>query len=191
VTRKRLYVSVVLLGVCALAGFGTVAAVRAAASFGSGSPRHVPAQFRETLAAGRWDFYELTGTTRGTSAGPLSYSVTHQRSPDLSSSLIAVTAPDGRPVPVHDQSGNTTETLQKGPDRYTGVANFEAPAPGRYSVTVRTDGPDQVILARPVLSDIAAVLPWGIGALAGALCVLLGLILLTLDYRRRPSGRAP
>jgi hypothetical protein len=92
---------------------------------------------------------------------------------------------------VHNQSGNSTETLQKGPDLYTGVASFEAPAPGRYSVTVSSDGPDQVILARPVLSDFAAVLPWGIGALAGAMCVPLGLILLTLEYRRRPSGRAP
>ena len=125
-TRKHLYVGVLLIGVCALVGFGAVAAVRAA-SFGSGSPRHVPAQFRESLAAGRWDFYELTGTTSGTSAGAFSYSVTHQRSPELSSSVIAVTAPGGRPVPVHDQAGNSTETLQKGPDLYTGVANFDRP----------------------------------------------------------------
>jgi hypothetical protein len=188
VTRKRLYVAVLMIGVCALVGFGATAAVRAA-SFGSGSPRPVPAQFRETLAAGRWDFYELTGTTRGTAAGPLSPSVTHQRFPDLSSSAIAVTAPDGRSVPVHAQSSNNTESLQRGPDLYTGVANFEAPAPGRYSVTVSSGRPGQVILARPVLADFAAVLPWGIGALAGAMCVALGLILLTLEYRRRPSGR--
>lgn len=185
-TRKRLYVGVLLLGVCALAGFGAVAAARAA-SFGSGRPRHVPAQFRESLAAGRWDFYELTGTTRGTSAGGFSYSVTHQRSPDLSSSVIAVTAPDGRPVTVHDQASNSTETLQKGPDLYTGVANFEASASGRYSITVRSAGPDQVILARPVLAELAEVLPWGAGALAGAMCILLGLVLLTLGYRRRPG----
>jgi len=108
--RKRLYVGVLLIGVCALAGFGTVAAVQAA-SLGSGSARHVPGQFREFLSAGRSDFYELTGTTTGGSVEPLSYSVTHRRSPVMSVSAISVTAPDGQPVPMHDQASNTTEPI--------------------------------------------------------------------------------
>ena len=187
-TRRRLCVGVLLIGVCALAGFGTVAVVKAA-SLGSGSPRHVPAQFRESLSAGRWDIYELTGTTTGSSAGPLSYSVTHRRSPAMGVSLISVTAPDGQPVPMLGQAANVTETIQKGPDLYTGVANFDAPSSGRYSITINTNGPGQVILARPVLPEFVSLLPWAGGALGGAVCIALGLILLTLGYRRpaRPA----
>jgi hypothetical protein len=194
-TRQRLYVVVVLIGVCALAGFGAVAAAKAAA-LGSGGPRHVPAHFRESLSAGRWDIYELTGTTTGSSVGPFSYSVTHRRSAALNASVISVTAPDGQPVAVHDQASNTTETIQKGSGLFTGVANSDAPSSGRYSITVNSDGPGQVILARPVLSELAGLLPWAGGALAGAVCILLGLVLLTLGYRHRPArppgaGAAP
>jgi hypothetical protein len=102
----------------------------------------------------------------------------------LSSATIAVTAPDGRPVTVQDQSANGTESLQRGPDLYTGVAGFEAATSGPYSVTVRSDRPGEVIVGRPVLAGLVPVLLWGIGALAGAACVALGLILLTLQYRR-------
>jgi hypothetical protein len=185
-TRRPLYVVLVLIGVCALAGFGAVAGVKAGA-LGSGSPRHVPGQFRESLSAGRWDIYELTGTTTGNSVGPLSYSVTHRRSPSLNASVMSVTAPGGQPVPMRDQASNTTETIQKGPDLYTGVGNFDARSSGRYSITVNSDAPGQVILARPVLSELAGLLPWAGGALAGAVCVLLGLVLLTLGYRRQPA----
>jgi hypothetical protein len=185
-TRRRLYVAVVLIGVCALAGFGAVAGVKAAA-LGSGSPRHVPGQFRESLSAGRWDVYELTGTTTGNSVGPLSYSVTHRRPPSLNASAMSVTAPGGQPIPMHDQASNTTETIQKGSDLYTGVTNFNAPSSGSYSITVNSEGPGQVILARPVGSELAGLLPWAGGALAGAVCVLLGLVLLTLGYRSGPA----
>jgi hypothetical protein len=41
-----------------------------------------------------------------------------------------------------------------------------------------------VILARPVLSEFVSLLPWAGGALGGAVCIALGLILLTLGYRR-------
>jgi hypothetical protein len=191
-TRRRLCVGILLIGVCALAGFGTVAAVKAA-SLGSGSPRHVPGQFRESLSAGRWDIYELTGTTTGSSVGPLSYSVTHRRSRVLDASVISVTAPDGQPVSMLDQATNVTETIQKGSDLYTGVANFDAPRSGSYSITVNRNGPGQVILARPVLSELAGLLPWAGGALGGAACIALGLILLTLGYRRpaQPPDPAP
>jgi hypothetical protein len=142
--------------------------------------------FRETLSAGRCDFYQLTGTTTGTSVGPLSYSVTHRRSPSLNVSGISVTAPDGQPVPMQDQASNTTETIQRGSDLYTGVANFDAPSSGSYSITVNSEGPGQVILARPVLSELVGLLPWAGGA-PGTVCIALGLILLTLGYRHRPS----
>ena len=188
-TRRRLNIVVVLIGVCALAGFGAVAAAKATA-LGSGSPRHVPGQFRETLSAGRWDFYELTGSTSGTSVGPFSYSVTHQQSALLNASAISVTAPGGQPLSVHDQATNTTETIRKGPDIYTGVGNFDAPSAGRYSITVSSDGPGEVILARPILTEFVGLLPWVGGALAGALCIALGLILLTFGHRHVGPGRS-
>jgi hypothetical protein len=192
--RKRRHAGILVIGICALVGFGAVAGVRAA-SLGAGSPRPVPGHFRESLSAGRWEFYELTGITRGGSAGPFSYNVTHGRSPVLGAAAISVTAPGGQPVAVHGQPGNTTETIQRGADIYTGVAGFDAQRSGRYAITVSSAGPGRVILARPVLSQLLALLPWAGGSLAGAVCIALGLILLTLGNRRRagprPAGPVP
>ena len=192
-TRKRRCVGILLIGICALVGCGAVAGVRAA-SPGAGGPRPVPGTFRASLTAGRWEFYELTGTTSGGSVGPLSYSVTHGRPAVLGAAAISVTAPGGQPVAMHGRAGNTTETIQRGGDIYTGVAGFDAPGPGRYAITVSSAGPGRVILARPVLSQLLGVLPWAGGALAGAVCIALALILLTLGNRRpgpRPAGPGP
>jgi hypothetical protein len=98
-------------------------------------------------------------------------------------------------VAVRGQPGNATGTIQRGADIYTGVARFEAQSPGRYAITVSSAGPGRVILARPVLSQLLALLPWAGGSLAGAVCIALGLILLTLGNRRRagprPAGPVP
>jgi hypothetical protein len=185
-TRKRLYTGVLVIGICALAGFGGVAAVQAAA-IGSGTPRPVPGQFRESLSAGRWEVYELTGTTSGSSVGPLSYSVTHRQSPLAGPADISVTAPDGQLVAMRGQASNTTQTIQRGPYLYTGVAGFAAPSSGRYSITVSSAEPGRVLLARPILSQLVGLLPWAGGALAGAVCIAVGLILLTVGYRHRPA----
>lgn len=189
-TRKRRYVGILLIGICALVGFGAVAAVRGA-SLGSGTPRPVPGHFRESLSAGNWEFYELTGITSGGSVGPLTYTFTHGRAPVLGPAAISVTAPGGQPVAMHGRTGNTTETIQRGGDIYTGVAGFDAQSTGRYAITVSSADPGQVILARPVLSQLLGLLPWAGGALAGAVCIAIGLILLTLGNRRSagPGGR--
>jgi hypothetical protein len=186
--RNHRYGAMIAIGVCALTGFAIVAGIKVA-SFQTGSPRRVPAQFRESLAAGRWDFYELTGTTSSSSSGPLSFSTTHEHFPGLSSSMIGVTGPGGQMLSVQAQSGNSTQTIRKGAGIYTAVAHVDLPRPGRYVIRVSSDGPARVILARPVLPELEAVLPWAAGAVAGAVLILAGLVLATLGYRR--PGLAP
>jgi hypothetical protein len=69
-----------------------------------------------------------------------------------------------------------------------GVASFQVPEAGRYSVAVDSRGSAEVVIARPVLSVFGAVLPRVGGAAAGGLCVLVGLLVLTLNHGRRPAA---
>jgi hypothetical protein len=186
-TKKVRYVVVALVGLCVGLGLGAVADGKS--PFGPGSPRAVPGQFRESLSGGRWNVYEMTGIRHGRSIGSFSYRVSSGHAPALTPSMITVTGPGGRGVPVTAQPSDVTETLQKGGDTYTAVADFDAPRSGTYSVAVASPGQEHVLLARPFWSGLAAFLPWAGGALAGALCFLIGLILLIVEYRRGSAGR--
>jgi hypothetical protein len=186
VTKRRRYAIVVLIGLCVGLGFGAVADAKS--PFGIKGPEPVPGQFRESLPSGHWDVYQRTGTRTGGSVGAFSYSDTRRSAPELNSSMIVVTAPNGHQLPVNDQSGAAVETLQKGPDLYTKVADFDAPSSGTYSLAVHSPGPEQVILARPILSAVLRFLPWAAAAAAGALCFVIGLILLIVEYRRGPQS---
>jgi hypothetical protein len=186
-TKKVRYVVVALVGLCVGLGLGAVADGKS--PFGPGHPRPVPGQFRQSLSGGHWNVYELTGTRHGRSIGSFSYSVSSGHAPALTPSMITVTGPGGRGVPVTGQPADVTETLQKSGNTYTAVANFNAPRAGTYSVAVASPGPDRVLLARPLWSGLAAFLPWAAGALAGALCFLIGLIMLIVEYRRSSTAR--
>lgn len=186
-TKKVRYAIVALIGLCVGLGLGAVADGRS--PFGPGSPRAVPGQFRQSLSGGRWNVYELTGTRHGRSIGSFSYSGSSGHAPALTPSMITVTGPGGRGVPVTGQPGDVTETLQKGGDTYTAVADFDASRSGTYSFAVASPGQDHVLVARPFWSGLTAFLPWAAGALAGALCFLIGLILLIVEYRRGSAGR--
>ena len=188
---KRRSLGVLLAGIVIAVICGTFAAVQFVGAVRSVTPQRVPGRFQVTLGSGRWDVYQLTGTTSGTSVGGVSVTRTYQQAPTIDSSMLTVTGAGGRRLPVQDRSANTVETLQLGSDLYTGVASFQAPGPARYAVTVDSPGPAEVVLARPVLSLFEDALPWLAGALAGALVFLVGLIMLIVIHRRNPRRTPP
>ena len=183
-TTKRRYVIVVLAGVAIAAACGAFAIVQFIGAVKSAVPQRVPGRFQIALSSGQWDVYQLTGRSSGSNIGGVSVTVAHQLAPTLDSSMMTVTAPDGRQLAVQNRSASSVETLQLGSDLFTGVASFQAPDSGRYSVTVDSRTSTDVVIARPVLSVLGAALPWLGGAAAGGLCVLIGLVLLTLDHRQ-------
>jgi hypothetical protein len=69
-----------------------------------------------------------------------------------------------------------------------GVPSFQVPEAGSYSVAVDSRGSAEVVIARPVLSVLGAVLPPGRRRSRRGLCVLVGLLVLTLNHGRRPAA---
>jgi hypothetical protein len=188
---NRRALGVLLAGVVIAATCGAFAAVQFIGTVHSAVPQRVPGRFQVTLASGRWDLYQLTGITSGTSVGGVSVTETNQQAPTIDSSMLTVTGAGGRQLPVQNWSGNGVETLQLGSDLYTGVVSFRAPGPARYAVTVDSPGPAEVVIARPVLSVFEDALPWLAGALAGGLCFVVGLIMLIVIHRRNPRRTSP
>jgi hypothetical protein len=190
-TAKRGLVVLVVAGAAVVAVCITFATLQFRAGVTAAVPQRVPGRFQIALSSGQWDVYQLTGITSGTSVGGVSFTVTRQQAATVDAAMMHVIAPDGRRLEVQNQSGNTVETLQLDSDQYTGVASFQAPESGRYSVTVDGGGEADVVIARPVLSVFRALLPWAGAALAGALCVLIGLLLLTFRHRRDMAAPPP
>ena len=187
---KHRSVILIVAGAAVVAVCVSFAIVQFSGALKSAVSHRVPGRFQIALSSGRWEVYQLTGNRTGTSVGGVSYTVTHQQAPILDSSALTVTAPDGRQLPVANRSGNSVETLQLGSEIFTGVASFQAPDSGGYFVKVGGRGSADVVIARPVLSVIVAALPWLGGAAAGALCVLIGLVLLLTGRRRSPATLA-
>ena len=187
-SRKRRFAIVLIAGAALTVACGVIGGVQLAGAITSVSPQPVPGQFHISLASGQWEIYELIGTRSGVSAGGVSFSVTHEQAPIITASMVTVTAPGGIELPVQNQSGNTTQTLQNGSSIYTGVANFQAPRAGNYSVSVAAPGASVVVVARPVLAELRALLPWIAGALLGAACALIGLIGVIVAHRRHPPA---
>jgi hypothetical protein len=184
-TKKRRFAIVLLVGVaigiaCGIGGFTQLDGALTA-----GSPQHVPGRFQVSLGSGQWEIYQLTGTTAGTSVGGISATFTKEQPPSLTAAMVTVTAADGRELPVQNHSADTTETLQRGSDIFTGVATFQAPGAGKYSLSVAGPGAAAIVVGRPVRAIFTMLLPWFGGGLVGGLCVLVGLIGVIVAHRRK------
>jgi hypothetical protein len=186
-TRKRRFAIVLVAGAAIAVACGLGGYLQFAGTISSAVPQAIPGQFHLSLGTGQWEIYQLTGTQSGGSFGPASFTVTNNQAPSLTASMVTVTAPGGSQVPVQDQSATSTQTLQKGSDIYTGVASFQAPTAGDYSVSVAGSGASAVVVARPVLSFFRALLPWLAGGLLGLACVVVGLIGVIVAHRRHPQ----
>jgi ABC-type glycerol-3-phosphate transport system substrate-binding protein len=186
-TKKRRFAIILLGGAAIIAGCAIGGTVQLAGTITSATPQPIPGRFQESLGSGQWEIYQLTGTQSGVSAGGVSVNVTHFGPPSLAASMVTITSASGAQVAVQNQSGNSTQTIQKGSAIYTGVASFQVPAAGNYVVSVFNSGAGAVVISRPVLADFVALLPWLAGGLLGAVCLLIGLIGIIVAHRSSPA----
>jgi hypothetical protein len=189
-TNKRRFAIILLAGAAIVAGCAIGGTIQLTGAITSAAPQPIPGRFQISLGSGQWEIYQLTGTQSGVSVGGISVNATNFNAPSLGASTVTITGADGAQVGVQYQSGNTTQTLQKGSDIYTGVASFQAPKAGKYSVSVINSGAGAVVISRPVLSYFVAMLPWLGGGLLGGACLLIGLIGVIIAHRRNPARPA-
>lgn len=189
-TKKRRFAIILLVGAAIITGCAIGGIVQLAGAISSATPQPIPGRFQVSLGSGQWEIYQLTGTQSGVSVGGVSVNVTHYQAPSVTASMVTITSSGGTQVPVQNQSGNTTQTLQRGPDIYAGIASFQAPTAGNYFVSVVNSGAGVIVVSRPVLSYFVALLPWLGGGPFGLACLLIGLIGVIVAHRRSPARPA-
>jgi hypothetical protein len=134
---------------------------------------------------GTWAVYERTGTH--TQAGPVS--ITNNIGARHRVADITVTGPDGSAVTVDPLMGSETITRDNGAI-FSAVAEFKAPAAGRYEVTIEGDPEGEAIVAPELSQQFLHIVPWILAAIAAGLVLLgacIGLVV-SLVRRNRVSG---
>ncbi|MFI0433609.1 MAG: DUF2510 domain-containing protein [Candidatus Nanopelagicales bacterium] len=110
----------------------------------------------------------------------------------LSPQTVSVTGAQG-PVMVRD--AGTTETLTRGQVVYEAVARFTIAEPGRYTVSLRSTDPTEVVIGPSLAVVLSGALPWVMVLGLGILVSLVGaaLLIATIVRRRRtpPSPGTP
>lgn len=191
-TRRRVAIALLVIGAAVAVPCGVVAALSAKNDLKIVGSAATPSQFEVTIRSGEWEIYEQTGTVSGGSIGFFHYSSTTGQPLDIDASDIRVEDSQGIALALRRRfSNHSFDTYDTGSHIYTGVASFEAPSAGRYSVAVTSPGSDTVIVARRPLAAVAASVPLIIGAAAGGVAFVVGLILLILDLDRRRRARYP
>jgi len=177
------------VGVLGAIVFGLLAVLTAESALRPVTEAQTPSEFGVDLPTGKWELYELTGSIHRSSLGFLTYTAEERNAPDLDPSLITILGPDGQMRPLGDSYGEgTVQTYTRGQEVYTGVASFTAPVAGFYTFSVRSPGPDRVLISRPILNVITSPLRWAIPAVAGVIIFTIGLVLFVTDPNRRPRG---
>jgi hypothetical protein len=128
-----------------------------------------------TLEQSRYVIYERT--TAGITAGSLALDD------------VTVTGPDGVRVPL-DPPGLFSGSLTRNEDVYTTLATFDAPAVGRYRITIPSAG-HTVIVPRSFGSGLNGLRPWALGAVGGGTAAVVGLVVLLVGLVLRFGGRPP
>jgi hypothetical protein len=191
VTQRRpgpsLAVSLVVLGigiVLAVLG-GAETALPLVRTLTHSTSHPTPARLHQHLSHGTYEIYQLTGD-RSSAFSPVS-----PGSVDIGPGDVSVTSTGGEPVTVNVTREGADETLTLGDRVYTGAVQFAIPTAGDYVVSVTSDAPTRVILARSVGSIVRSVVGWIALAGAGGLLFLVGLVLLIVGLvrrSRRPVG---
>jgi hypothetical protein len=186
-TQRRpgpsLAVSLVVLGIgivlAVLGGVETALPLVRTLTHSTSHP--TPTRLRQHLSHGTYEIYQLTGD-RSSAFSPI-----RPGSVDIGPGDVTVTSTGGEPVNVTREGAD--ETLTLGDRVYTGAVQFAIPTSGDYVVSVTSDAPTRVILARSVGSIVRSVVGWIALAGAGGLLFLVGLVLLIVGLVRR--GRRP
>jgi hypothetical protein len=192
VTRWQLSIALMMLGAAVAVSSVIVGAVQTKNDLRIEADHSAPALLQVHLPAGNWEVYEQTATVSRAGAGPLSFSYQSGRSLDIDAADIRVADPRGRPVALHQAFGASSfQTYSTGSRIYTGVASFRAGLAGTYAIEVRTPTSDQVIIAHPPLDGLRRSLGWIIGAVAGGVVLVTGIVLFILEVDRRRRAKYP
>ena len=189
--RSTIATALIVLGVVAVAVFGTVAAERAKGRLTPVASARVPGRVGVHLGAGEWDVLGLSGTERSIGGGGFSLHETQSGAPVVTAAHVLVTDPHGSEVAVVDRAGDeSTETYTSGGRIYLRVASFSVSAPGTYTVSVTGVPASRVVVTAPVLSGLTVVAPWAGGAFLGLVCGAGGVIVLLVGAGRRRQPAA-
>ena len=166
---------VLSVGLVASAGCPALIVVRGVRAISTPSTS-TPAVVERHLAHGTWVVFERTSTSGATDG-----------TPDLAPSMVKVTGPDGvTPTRVDDSS----ETLTRDDDVYSGAVAFTVRTPGDYAVAVTPPEAVPVILTRSLGDTIAGLVPLIVGGVLGGLLALTGIGLFIVGAVRRSRARA-
>lgn len=142
----------------------------------------VPGRARMHLGHGEYMVYEDRGASSFGNAFSTDDSVT------ITTNDVAVTAPDGEPVPVVDR-GSVAETLNVDSRRYVGAVRFTAPVAGEYIVGVTGTPAGRVLVAQPLTSAARRSVGWFALAGLGGVLFVVGVVLLIVGAVRRGNSR--
>jgi uncharacterized protein DUF2510 len=99
--------------------------------------------------------------------------------------LITVQDDTGSPLAV--TGVGPTETITRGGVSYRGIARFDVPTAGDYTVRIRSDRSFRYVLARSFESTFHQAAPWLAPMVLGGMGVVTGVVFLIIALVRRPS----
>jgi hypothetical protein len=192
-SRRHVAVALMVLGVILAIPAIVVGVVRTRGDLRIQAAQTTPAVIDVDLAAGRWEVFEWTGTTKRAGAGPLSFSYSSVRPLDIDAGDVRVDDSLGQAVPVRSAfSSSSFQTYITGSRIYTGVATFSAVSAGTYAIEVLSPTTDQVIVAHPPLEGLRRSVGLILAAIAGVVLLVVGFVLMILDVdSRRKAKRGP
>jgi len=115
-----------------------------------GSTTVTPVVEVKHLSAGRYVVFERTGSSTG--AGDISVSTNGFVT--ITPDQVVVIDPHGTKVKTSEYTSNTRIT--RNGRIFTGAVLFHAPVSGLYEITVRSDGPDEVIITKDLGSAVVS-----------------------------------
>jgi len=179
----RLMASFVVIGIGLVIGVVSVIAIAIPLVGTFTSPSYaVPGDIRVHLHHTRYIVYQHTGTrsTFGSTKDDVPAAIR------MEPAALSVQASDGSAVPV--EVDESSETLTRGSDVYSGALAFDAPSGGEYDLTFTNTTSTTVVIARSLSDAVRSVAVWfAVGAVGGAVMVG-GVIMLIVGIVRR--GRA-
>jgi len=173
--RRLIGILLILVGLVAVVPAVTKAVLPFVDSF-SGPKIAVPGEQSVHLSSGGYDLYERTaGESSLTSIPP---------------TAVTVTASDGTTVLTRGP-GNIDGTIEHGSTTYRKAVHFTVPDSGDYDVSVSGVAPGEVMLVRSLASTFRDAVPWIALAIAGAMIVAAGVVLLLVGLLSRSVVPVP
>ena len=113
--------------------------------------------------------------------------ITRTQSPQVSN--VTVVNEQGISVDVRS-TGGFTQTLEINGTNYEGVATFDIPTEGTWTINVEASGPSEVRIAPSLTQNIALFIVMILLAIAGSLLTLIRVIVVAIAWARRSNDES-